>query len=718
MPDVKFELKTVKEMLKKFYMLLFVCAALACKAAPMHQGKVEGSTDLQPDEKQSLVAKVVAEMITTSNYKKVPLDDSLSVVIFNKFLKSLDEGHNYLLDSDLVSFAGIKTNLDDDIKKGDLSDVFYMFNVYQKRYNERIKYSLAQLDDNFDFTKPETFTFDREDQPYLKSTAEMNELWTKRVKYDLLNLKLANPDLTKDKETLKKRYENMLKNSVQLNNRDVFQLFMDAFTYSIDPHSYYLNPFNASEFNMEMSKSLEGIGATLALENDYVTIKTIVPGGPAFKSKQLNIDDRILGVAQGKTGEFQDVVGWRLDNAIALIRGPKGTVVRLKILPKGKNATDKPNIIEIVREKIILQDQSAKEEIRTYNQNGRTYKIGFINIPSFYMDFAAYRSGDPNYKSTTRDVRLILDTLKQKNVDGVVIDLRDNGGGSLPEAISLTGLFIKTGPVVQVRESNEHVDVEEDEDPTVSYDGPLAIMTNRLSASASEIFAGAIQDYGRGLIIGSQTYGKGTVQTEIDLDREINPSILSRFMAAVTKKGDAASPVASSQSTFGQLNLTVAKFYRVSGSSTQHKGVMPDITFPSLVPLDKYGEDTEPAALPWDTIAKSNYTVAGNLKPFVPQLTKQYKQRMQNSPAEKYLMKVIADYKKHDTERTVVLDEDDVKKQRDQDDEELLATENLARAAMGLPALKKGETKPKTEDLDFMKKEGGQILVDYIMLKK
>ena len=713
-----FDLKSSKDMVKKVYMFLLLGAALACKAAPSHPPmKVPGSNDLQPDEKQSVVTRYIAQLITTQNYKKVDLNDSLSNVIYNKYLKMLDENHNYLLASDIDGFAKFKTQLDDDIKSGDLYDVFYIFNVYQKRYEERVKYSLTQVDNNFDFTKNEVFTFDREKLPFAKTTEELNDTWTKRVKYDLLNLKLASPDMVKNKETLKKRYQNLLSQSNKLTNQDVFQTFMDAFTTAVDPHTNYFNPFNAAQFNMEMSRSLEGIGATLTSENEYVTIKTIVPGGPAYKGKQINVDDRIIGVAQGKDGDFQDVIGWRLDNAIALIRGPKGTTVKLKIMPKGTAASDKPKIVEIVREKIIMQEQSAKQEIRTYNSNGKIVKIGIINIPAFYMDFEAYRAGDANYKSTTRDVKLILDSLKKQNVDGVVIDLRQNGGGSLPEAISLTGLFIKSGPVVQVRDARNRVEVEQDEDPTISYSGPLAVITDRFSASASEIFAGAIQDYGRGMIIGSQTYGKGSVQSEISLDRVIPSSIKDKLMSLIaTNNTGVKNMPAGNVSTFGQINLTMAKFYRVNGSSTQHKGVTPDIVFPSVIPMDKYGEDTEPSAMPWDTIAKSNYVKAGSFTTVVPKLRKMHEERVASSAGYKYLLKTINDYKKKDAEKSVSLNEEQLKKQRDEDEVKALEESNMARSALGLPVLKKGQPKPKSEDLDFNKREAGQILVDYIMM--
>ena len=692
-------------MFKKLYILLVLGAALACKAAPSHPViKVAGSNDLQPDAQQTIVCKYIAGLITEYNYKKVTLNDSISQVVYDRYIKSLDENHNYLLASDIKDFDKYKTVLDDDVKDGNLADIFYIFNVYQKRYNDRIKYSIAELDKNFDFNTNEKFTFDRDSLPYAASETEMNNIWTERVKYDMLNLKLANADMAKNKETLRKRYENLLSQSNKLNNQDVFQIFMDAFTNAIDPHTNYFNPSNAANFNIEMSRSLEGIGATLQSKDEYVTIASIVPGGPADKSKQLSAEDRIVGVAQGKTGEFQNVVGWRIENAIALIRGTKGTVVRLEVLAKGNSTSSKPKVVEMVREKIILKDQSAKEEIRTYNSNGKTVKIGVISIPAFYIDYNDYKSGNPNYKSTTRDVKLILDTLKRENVDGVVIDLRENGGGSLMEAIDLGGLFIKTGPIVQVRDARNQTEVDNDEDPSISYSGPMAVLVDRFSASASEIFAGAMQDYGRALIIGTQTYGKGTVQNAIDLDKVIKSSSGDKGVST------------GSQSKNGQLNLTIAKFYRISGNSTQHKGVTPDVKFPSVIPMDKYGEDTEPSALPFDVIAKSDYTKVGDFTAVIPQLNKLHDQRMSSSNSYKYFMQDIADFAKHESEKSVSLNEQEVKKQRDADEAKSFERENLKREALGFKPLKKGETKPRNEDLDFLKIEAGQILTDYINL--
>jgi carboxyl-terminal processing protease len=711
------DLTTVKNMFKKVYLLVLLAAALACKASPSKPIKVAAS-DLEPDEQQVIVCKKIAELITNYNYKKVELNDSISTIVYNRYIKSLDENHSYFLASDIKDFEKYKTVLDDDIKEGNLNDAFYIFNVFQKRYIEHVNYSLARLNKSFDFDKKESFVYDRDKLPWPANQAEMDDMWGQRVKYDLLNLKIASPDMAKNKEVLKKRYENLLSQANKLSNQDVFQYFMDAFTEAIDPHTNYFNPSNAANFNIEMSRQLEGIGASLLVENEYVTIKSIVPGGPADKSKQISIDDRIVGVAQGKEGEFQNVVGWRVENAIAIIRGTKGTTVKLEILPAGASAGSKPKVVEMVREKIILKDQSAKKEIRTYNNNGKAVKIGVISIPAFYIDYNDYKAGNPNYKSTTHDVKLLLDSLKQENVDGVVIDLRENGGGSLMEAIELTGLFIKSGPVVQVRDTKDQVDVEKDEDPSVTYSGPLGVLVDRFSASASEIFSGAIQDYGRGLILGTQTYGKGSVQNAIDLDRILGSPIRDKIKdlagnVAGTKKMKVST---GSQSTYGQLNLTIAKFYRISGSSTQHKGVMPDIQFPSLIPLDKYGEDTEPSAMPFDVIEKSDFTKAGDFTAVLPQIKKMHDQRMASSDSYKYMLEDIADFKKHENESSVTLNEADLKKQRDADEQKALERNNLRRVALGLPALKKGDKRPKDEDLDFVKREVGQIMTDYISL--
>ena len=693
MPIARTEFEKIKDMLRKIIIGICVGVSAACSATPRLPIDVPGSNNLKPDAQQALITKDVAGLITNYNYKKVALDDSLSAVIFDTYLKGLDPNKSYFLSSDIASFQQYRNSLDNDLVKGELSTPFFIFNTYQKRYNEKLKFSIQELSKNFDFAKADNYTYNREKLPWFSSELESNTSWNKKVKYDFLNLKIAGKADTAIRSSLKKRYENLLAQSNKINNQDAFQVFMAAFTESVDPHTSYFNVANAANFNIDMARSLEGIGATLSSENEFVTIKSIVTGGPADKIKLLKIDDKIIGVAQGKDGEFTDVIGWRLDNAIALIRGKKGTIVRLKILSKNQDLSAAPKIIPITREKIILQDQSAKKEIKTVVKNGRIFTYGIIEIPAFYADFKAMQAGEANYKSTTRDVKLILDSLKNSKVDAVVIDLRGNGGGSLLEAIELTGLFISKGPVVQVRDAKNRIEVDQDEDPNITWSGPLAVLTDRFSASASEIFAGAIQDYGRGIILGNTTYGKGSVQSAIDMSR-VDPAL-----------GDKG----------GQINLTTGKFYRITGSSTQHKGVTPDISFPTVFPADKYGESSEKSAMPWDEIKSSNYKPWGDLKTDLAFLAKQHHQRMKTSKEYNYLLEDIAEFKNKDNEKSVPLSETVLKKQRDDEEQKSLTRENTRRVSRGLIALKKGETKPKGEkSYDFIKEESLLIVTDFI----
>lgn len=700
-------------MLKKIFLALFMVAVIACKAKSRVDTAVDSTHNLKPEAQQNLVASELVKIIESANFKKVKLNDSISSVIFDRYLKQLDEGHNYLLASDVKEFEEYRYSLDDDLREGDLSAMFRMFNVLQKRYEERLRYSLAQVNKPFDFTKNETYTYNREKLPWFKSSQEADEVWTKRVKYDLLNLRLSGTDAAKNAGLLKQRYENLLSQTKKLNNQDAFQVMMDAFTESIDPHTNYFNPENAQRFNEEMARTFEGIGASLQLENEVVKIAGVIPGGPAFKSKKINVNDKIIAVAQGADGEFVDVRGWRLDNTVQKIKGPRGTVVRLKIIPAGQELSAQPKIVSLVREKVVLEDQSAKKKIKTVTSGGKTYKIGIIEVPAFYMDFKAYQAGDPNYKSTTRDVKLIIDTLKRDQVDGIVMDLRTNGGGSLMEAIELTGLFIKTGPVVQVRDPRR-TEINADDDPSIIWTGPLGVMVDRFSASASEIFAAAIQDYNRGVIMGTQTYGKGTVQSALDLSRFISTvdELLNKF-----KGSDKEGTSATAGPKYGQINLTMAKFYRINGSSTQHKGVIPDIQFPMIFPADKYGESSEPSALPFDSIKPSKYAPVANLQPIKPMLVKQHEERMKASPDYKYLLEDIEQFKKRESEASVTLNEAQLKKEREEQEAKTLARDNKRRALQGLPPLKKGEVKPKEEN-DFVQDESLKIMADFIRFNK
>jgi carboxyl-terminal processing protease len=716
------KLKSVKEMLKRLCLAIFVVAALSCQADPRVNIAVSVN-DLKPDMQQSVVAKSLVELIENFHYQKVVIDDAFSSVVFDEYLKALDGGRSYFLQSDIADFEKFRLTMDDDVRSGDLSVPFYIFNVYQKRYNDRVNFALKEIEKKFSFTSNDTYTYDREKLPWLKSESESNSLWSKRIKYEMLNLKITGTEETKIKETLKKRYENLISQSSKFNQQDVYQIFMNSFTGTVDPHTSYFVPNKAQEFNEDLARTFEGIGARLQLDNEVVKIAEIIPGGPAFKSKAIQANDRIIAVAQGKDGEFVDVIGWRLDITVTKIKGPKGTIVRLKVIPAGQELSSTPKIVELVRDKVVLEDQSAKRIIKTINSGGKSYKIGIIQLPAFYADFKAMQSGDPNYKSTTRDVRLLLDTLKREKVDAVVLDLRSNGGGSLPEAISLTGLFIKSGPVVQVRDRRNKIEVSEDEDESIAWTGPLGVFVDRFSASASEIFAGAIQDYGRGVIIGNQSYGKGTVQQGIDMSRVISTTdkLMLKGAQTVNAKGSqsdakGASTTRTNAPEFGQINLTMAKFYRVNGSSTQHKGVVPDVEFPTVFPKDKYGESSEPSALPWDTISPSQFSPVASLDEVKRKLIALHQERMKTSVGFKDLQEDIAEFAKREAETSITLNEAQLKKERDEQELKSLLRENQKRAAKGLAPLKKGETKPK-EDIDFIRDEGLQIIADFIQIK-
>lgn len=721
-------------MLRRVLMITFIAAAIACSAAPKPQKMVEGVQNIQPDDQQSLACRQVVSLIEGYNYKHIKLNDSISSIILDRYLKALDPSKYYFLASDIKEFEKNRTTLDDDLRIGDLSVPFYIFNVYLKRYNERINYSLAQIKAQYNFNQDDTYVYDREKMKWVSNSTELDDIWKKRVKYELVNLRVAGADQTKNIETLTKRYEGLKSQASKFNNQDVFQILMDAFTEAVDPHTNYFNPRNAEAFNQEMSRSLEGIGATLQLENEVTKIVNIVPGSPAFKSKQLNAGDRIVAVAQGVDGEFVDVVGWRIDNTVSKIKGPKGTTVRLKVIPVGQDLSSKPIVITLVREKVILADQSAKKKVKTVQSGDKTFKIGIIDVPGFYLDWRAMSAGDKDYKSTTRDVRLLIDTLKNiDKVDAIIMDLRANGGGSLPEAVDLTGLFIDKGPVVQVRDYNNSIKVNEDKNAGTAWDGPLGVMIDRLSASASEIFAGAIQDYGRGVIMGTQTYGKGTVQQVISLNEMVDPAVLQKMMAVIAAnkektKGDKVTvqPIDKPASSIivdkdgipqlGQLNLTLAKFYRVNGSSTQHKGVMPDFNFPSIYPLDKIGEDTEPSALPFDVIRASSFQPVANLSLLKGELLKLHNQRMAKSLDYKSLQEDITESKKRDAETSITLNEAKLKAERDALEAKALTRLNSLRAARGLPPVKKGDKATKEEPFDFVQEESLNIMADFMKL--
>jgi carboxyl-terminal processing protease len=543
------------------------------------------SLALKPKPVYGKEARVVSYILDNNHYRKIRLNDSLSAVILNQYIKELDNSKTYFLASDIKSFDRYKFSLDDLIRNENVSPAYEIYTVFVKRYQERMDYVMNDLiKREFDYTVDEYYEMDRDKEPWPNTQEELNDVWRKIIKSQALSLRLAGKKQPEIAETLKTRYDRFTKFFTQFNSEDVFSIYMNSITGAYDPHTNYLSPKQSDLFKQQMSLSLEGIGAQLQSENDYVKVVRILPGGDAEKSGKVNVNDLIIAVAQGKDGEMVDVVGWRLDDVVKLIKGPKGTTVRLTILPAKTGVNGPSKEVTLVRDKIKLEDQAAKKETINYQSNGKNIKLGVISLPSFYMDYEAYQKGDPDFRSTTRDVRKLIGELKTEGVDGIVMDLRNNGGGSLPEAVDLTGLFIKEGPVVQVRNSMGKVEVLPDDDKEVFYGGPLVVLTNRFSASASEIFAGAIQDYQRGVIVGESTYGKGTVQTVLDLNRFINE-----------------------KEKVGELKITFQKFYRVTGSSTQHKGVSPDINLPSAYDAEHYGESASPNALPWDEINPANY---------------------------------------------------------------------------------------------------------------
>ncbi len=661
-----------------------------------YSGK-DTSEVLEPAKYMSNEDELIATILQRYHYRKFKLDDSLSKVIFNRYIKTLDYAHSYFYASDIANFDKYRTQLDDDIKDGNLMPAFYIFNVFRKRVNQRIDYAEQLLNKKFNFNLNDSMLVNRDKAHWPKDTTEMNEIWYKKVKNDALNLILAGKKWDGVTKTLKKRYETLRRNVMQLKNEDVFQMFENSFTESIDPHTNYMSPITSQNFQIDMSRSLEGIGAQLQTEDEYTKVVEIIPGGPAFKSKLLHPGDRITGVAQGKDGEMVDVIGWRITDVVQLIRGPKGTVVRLQIIPASEGINGPPKVITLVRAKITLKEQSAKDKILRINNDGKEYKLGVITVPAFYSDFAAEERGDKDYKSTTRDVKKLIEGLKKDTVQGIIIDLRNNGGGSLEEAIKMTGLFIKKGPVVQIKNAGGRIRVEDDPDPSIEYSGPLMVLVNRFSASASEIFSAAIQDYGRGLIIGANTYGKGTVQNLINLDR---------LMPNTNHK-------------YGQVKLTIAKFYRIDGASTQLDGVKPDITLPSMINPKEWGESSSPSALPWDQIDSTKYKMFGHIKKYVPELLKEHRQRVNNNDPEwKEYMEEVKDYKEAHDRKYISLNEEVRKKEQDAIEQKKFEMDNEIRKSKGLKLLKKGET-PKGNEVikdDPVLDETGHIMADYIAL--
>ncbi len=601
------------------------------------QGGVADTTALKPKPVYGREARIISYILDNYHYRKITLNDSLSAAILQQYISDLDNNKTYFLASDIQSFDKFRSSIDDLTRKEDVSPAYDIYSLFQKRYSERMDYVFKTLiGQDFDYTIDEYYDSERDKVPWASSTAELNDIWRKIIKSQALSLKLSGKNQNEITDVLKKRYERFQKSFTQFNSEDVFNIYMNSITEAYDPHTNYLSPKASDLFKQSMSLSLEGIGASLQIENDYTKVARILPGGDADKSGKLHANDLIIGVAQGKAGEMVDVIGWRLDDVVKLIKGPKGTIVRLQIFPAATGINGPSQEITLVRDKIKLEDQAAKKNVIRYQANGKEMKLGIITLPGFYMDFDAYQKGDPDYRSTTRDVKKIIGELKTDGIDGLVMDLRNNGGGSLMEAIDLTGLFIKDGPVVQVRSSNNQVQVGEDDDKGITYSGPLVVLTNRFSASASEIFAGAIQDYHRGVIAGESTYGKGTVQRVQDLKQVMNEKNV---------------PV-------GELKYTFQKFYRVSGSSTQHKGVEPDIKFPTALDAEQYGESANLSALPWDVIGAASFQKTSDVSDnMIANLNKSYNERVKHDPSLKNYILDTEDLRKNLHQTSISLNE-------------------------------------------------------------
>ncbi len=612
---------------------------------------------LEPEPQHPMVFSTAMQLVASYHYQKPTINDQFSSNAFDNYIKDLDPSKVYFLKSDIDEFEKYRYTIDESIFSGDVKPGFEIFNRYQQRLQERISYAFQLLNDStqFDFAANDSFMINREKTSFANNIDELNALWKLKLKYECLPSKVQGKDFKTYSETIRKRYDNLLKLSSKTKSEDVFQLYANSLTELADPHTNYYSPRASADFNTQMSLSLEGIGATLQTENEYTKIREVVKGGPADKSKKIHAGDRIIGVAQGDS-DIVNVVDWRLDDVVSLIRGKKGTIVRLEIIPASEPNNTK--IIEIKRDKIVLEDQSAKSSIKEITRDGKTYKYGVISLPAFYIDFAAARKGDPNYKSTTRDVKKLIAELKKQKVDGLIIDLRNNGGGSLQEAVELTGLFIGTGPVVQVKDGTGGLKDETDRNPEVFYDGPLTVLVNRFSASASEIFAAAMQDYGRGVVVGEKTYGKGTVQ---------NMVAVNEFVQYNGKP-------------LGEVKLTIAKFYRITGSSTQHRGVIPDVELPSLYAAKEFGEDASKYALPWDQISPTKYQPVNMVTNKLGDIRDKHIKRMSGNKEYAYLQQDINFFKEHNEKIYQTLNEVEYKKQNDKIDADKKAREDERKA--------------------------------------
>ncbi|MBL3599912.1 MAG: carboxy terminal-processing peptidase [gamma proteobacterium endosymbiont of Lamellibrachia anaximandri] len=630
--------------------------------------------DLKPTQQHRQSTMIILKVINKYHYKKVKLDDEMSEQLLERYLDSLDPNRSFFTAKDIDGISLYREKLDNYLLNARLEPAFAIFRIYRKRVDEAVETALKLLDAGFDFSIDEAYQFDREDAPWAQTQAELKDIWRKRVKNDFLNLRLTGKEDDEIRKTLKERYEGLQRRISQFDSNDIYQAFINAYTLSLEPHTSYMSPSTSENFDISMRLSLEGIGAVLRMDDEFTVVQKTVAGGPAKFSGDVHAGDRIVGVGQGLEGDILDIIGWRLQDVVEKIRGPKGTVVRLLILPKDAGSGGKTQLVTLVRNKIKLEEQAAKSSVIEGLEGMGKLRVGVIEVPTFYRDFAAEGRGEENFRSTTRDVRKLIAELKKTGVDGVVIDLRQNGGGSLSEATELTGIFIDTGPVVQIKDAFGKIEVERDSDTGVAYDGPLAVLVDRNSASASEIFAGAIQDYQRGIVIGEPTFGKGTVQTLVDL---------GRF-------------VPSNEADLGRLRLTMAQFFRINGGSTQHRGVVPDILFPMASYSAKHGERSLDNALPWAQIKAARYAPKGVNG--VSHLLDRHKGRISKDAGFQMLLEQEKRIQEIEERTEITLLESRRKLEWDQREKERMDHKNRFRIASGMESIKTDRDRDEHDD--------------------
>ena len=647
---------------------------------------------MTPSARERMIARQVGALLEDNHYSQQRIDDAMSPRVMDKFLDGLDGQKSYFLASDIAEFQAYRLRFDDMIHTGDLEPAYAMFARYQQRNRERIRHALALLDQTPDFTLDESFEFDREKAAWPTTTVELDELWRKRVKNDAISLLLAGKTWDEAREVLRTRYDRVLKRADQVKPEEVFEVFLNSYARTFDPHSNYFSPRNSEEYKIQMSLNYEGIGASLQLIDDYATIMNLIEGGPAAASGALSVNDRITAVGQGKQGPMTDVVGWRIDDVVQLIRGKGGTVVRLQILPVGAAPGSPERVLEFTRGKVTLEAQAARKELKTITRGEIEYRVGVINVPGFYSDYDGQRAGDKNFRSTTRDVRRLIEELKEEKIDGLVIDLRGNGGGFLPEAQSLTGLFVDQGPVVQVQFSNGEREVLDDPDAGIAYDGPLVVVIDRFSASASEIFAGAIQDYRRGVVVGQRSFGKGTVQNLVPLSRW------------------------SARPVNGQLTVTIGKFYRVTGESTQHRGVEPDVELASPISLKDIGESSLDDALPWDRIDRAEFRALDTRLPSIAKLALEENARQGRDPDYRWLVEDIAALNRLRDQRALSLNLETRRAERAQLEANRLARENARRVARSESPIASIEDLDASKQPDVVLDQSAEVMVDMLKL--